>query len=55
MELSAADFKKFAKELSELGDSELDFQETWKFYVLKNNVSKEIYDIVWNAMTKESK
>jgi len=55
MELSAADFKKFAKELSELGDSELDFQETWKFYVLKNNVSKEIDDIVWNAMTKESK
>ena len=53
IEQSAIDFKKFAKELSELSDSELDFQEAWKFYVLKNNVSKEIDNIVWDAMTKD--
>ena len=55
IEQSAIDFKKFAKELSELSDSELDFQEAWKFYVLKNNISKEIDSIVWDAMTKELK
>ena len=53
VEQSTIDFRKFAKEMASLGDTELDFKEMWKQYCQINKVSKVIDNIVWNAMIGE--
>ena len=53
IEQSTIDFRRFAKEMASLGDTELDFKEMWKQYCQINKVSKVIDNIVWDAMTGE--